>query len=78
MTVGKMINILAGFMMILGLTLAHINGQVDMLKPSWLWLCAFVGLNLFQSAFTGICPAGTIFRALGAKDDGRSCCASRP
>ena len=75
MTVNQLINILAGFMVSLGLALAHLNGQVDLSKPSWLWLCAFVGLNLFQSSFTGFCPAGKIFKVLGAKDSGKSCCA---
>ncbi|ODV13255.1 MAG: hypothetical protein ABT20_02525 [Rubrivivax sp. SCN 70-15] len=75
MTVNKLINIMAGFMMMLGLALAHFSGQVDLGRPSWLWLCAFVGLNLFQSAFTGFCPAAKVFKLLGAKDDGAACCA---
>ncbi len=33
----------------------------------WLLLTAFVGLNLLQSAFTGICPAAAILRKLGLK-----------
>ncbi|MEY4725536.1 MAG: hypothetical protein RLZ36_163 [Pseudomonadota bacterium] len=74
MTVNKLISIMAGFMVTLGLALAHLNGQVDLSSPSWLWLCAFVGLNLFQSGFTGFCPAGKIFKALGIKEDGNSCC----
>lgn len=74
MTVNKLIYIMAGFMVLLGLSLAHFNGQVDLTKPSWLWLCVFVGLNLFQSGFTGFCPAAKIFKALGAKDESGSCC----
>jgi hypothetical protein len=35
-----------------------------------LWFTAFVGLNLFQSGFTGFCPAETIFCKLGAKRPG--------
>jgi hypothetical protein len=30
-----------------------------------LWLAAFVGLNLFQSAFTRFCPLESILRRLG-------------
>jgi len=41
------------------------------LPPWWLLLTTFAGLNLFQSAFTGFCPAEMIFRRLGLKD--RSC-----
>lgn len=33
----------------------------------WLWLTAFVGANLFQSAFTRWCLAEKLFIALGAK-----------
>ena len=34
--------------------------------PGWFLFTAFVGLNLFQSAFTNSCPAMAIFRKLGA------------
>ncbi|MCW8840922.1 MAG: DUF2892 domain-containing protein [Gammaproteobacteria bacterium] len=33
----------------------------------WLFFTAFVGLNLFQSAFTGFCPMVLILKAIGAK-----------
>lgn len=33
--------------------------------PNWIWLAAFVGANLLQSAFTGFCPAAMIMRKLG-------------
>ena len=36
-----------------------------LVNPLWLLLAAFVGLNLFQSALTGFCPAEIIFRKLG-------------
>jgi Protein of unknown function (DUF2892) len=36
--------------------------------PRWYWLTAFVGLNLFQSAFTNWCPMMTILRMLGVPD----------
>ena len=32
---------------------------------NWFFLTAFVGLNLFQSAFTGFCPLAVILRKLG-------------
>jgi len=40
---------------------------------NWLWLTAFVGLNLFQSAFTNWCPMMWLLRKIGAKGPG-SCC----
>ena len=33
--------------------------------PGWFIFTAFVGLNLFQSAFTGLCPLEIILRRLG-------------
>jgi len=33
----------------------------------WLWMTAFVGANLFQTAFTGFCPLAKILKALGLK-----------
>ena len=82
MTVNRMISAFAGFMVVLSLALAQLMGQIDLRHPSFLWLTAFVGLNLFQMAFTGFCPAARIFRALGFKDtnacgpssSSKSCC----
>lgn len=41
----------------------------------WFWLMtAFIGFNLFQSAFTGFCPAGMVMKRLGiGRGDGASC-----
>jgi len=33
----------------------------------WLWLNAFVGANLLQSAFTGFCPLAKLLKLLGIK-----------
>jgi hypothetical protein len=52
---------LAGTMILASLALAHY------VSPNWLWLTMFVGANLFQSAFTGFCPAETILQKLGVK-----------
>jgi small redox-active disulfide protein 2 len=71
MGVGALINLMAGSMVLLGLLLAHLSGTVDMTSASWLWLPAFVGLNLIQFAFTGFCPAKRIFEKMGVK---QSCC----
>jgi hypothetical protein len=37
--------------------------------PYWLWLTVFVGANLFQSAFTGFCPAAIAMKKLGLKTE---------
>jgi hypothetical protein len=62
MTVERVVRLMAGLMILLSLALAHF------FSLNWLWLTAFVGLNLMQSAFTNWCPAMSIFRAMGMKD----------
>ena len=62
------IRILAGAMILLSLALAH------WVNPDWLWLAAFVGANLIQSAFTGFCPAEKILLKLGIGQKGAKCC----
>ncbi len=64
MTVERAVRLMGGAMVLLSLALAHY------VSPNWLWLTAFVGLNLLQSAFTNWCPAMSIFRAMGLKDAG--------
>lgn len=36
-------------------------------SPNFLWFTLFVGLNLFQSAFTQWCPMMTILRKAGVR-----------
>jgi hypothetical protein len=38
-------------------------------NPWFFAFTAFVGLNLFQSAFSGYCPMMTILRKAGCRDD---------
>lgn len=61
MNVDRAVLSLAGTMVLASLALAHF------VSPYWLLLTAFVGLNLLQAAFTGFCPAATVFRKLGLK-----------
>lgn len=57
----------AGAMVIASLLLSKF------VSPHFVWLTVFVGLNLFQSAFTGFCPAGSFFKILGFKSSNDSC-----
>lgn len=60
MTTERTIRIFAGAFILASLALAvYVN-------TNFLWFTAFVGLNLFQSGFTGICPLASILRRLGA------------
>ena len=45
----NIIRAMAGTFILLSLLLAHFHSE------KWLWFTAFVGANLFQSAFTGFC-----------------------
>ncbi len=51
----------AGFTVLLSLALTVFHSSY------WLWLTAFVGLNLFQSSFTGFCPLAIILKKLGGR-----------
>jgi hypothetical protein len=53
------IRALAGTVILISLALAHF------LHPGWLFLTAFAGANLLQSAFTGFCPPSLVLRKLG-------------
>lgn len=65
--VNRYIHAIAGTFIITSLLLAiYIN-------INWLWFTAFVGVNLFQSAFTQWCMLGKILKKLGVKDEGDSC-----
>ncbi len=67
MTAENAIRVLAGTMILGSAALAHY------VSPKWLFLTAFVGLNLIQSAFTGFCPAEIVLKKLGVGG-----CCSRP
>jgi hypothetical protein len=56
MSIEKVVRIFAGAVVLVSLALAV------MVNLSWLWLTAFVGANLFQSGFTGICPLESLLK----------------
>ena len=60
MTVDRYLRLIAGFFVMLSVALGYY------VNPAWFLFTAFVGLNLFQSAFTSWCPMMTILRKLGA------------
>ena len=58
---------IAGFVVLLSVVLTWSTGEVDLSRPTWLWLTAFVGLNLLQSAVTDWCPMMWILGKLGVR-----------
>ena len=65
MNIQRIIYLVAGSLVLTGLSLGYWVDQ------RWLLLAAFVGLNLFQTAFTGFCPLERILLRFGVgKDSG--------
>ena len=54
MSLEHAIDAFAGMMVLLSVALTYF------VHPGFVWLTVFVGANLFQQAFTGICPAGWV------------------
>jgi hypothetical protein len=61
MTVDRWLRLIAGLLIVLSVGLGMA------VNPYFYWFTAFVGLNLFQSAFTNWCPMMTILRKLGGR-----------
>jgi len=66
MTIEKIVRIFAGAVVLPSLALG-VAASPLFHSANWLWLTAFVGLNLFQSGFTGFCPLEMILARLGMK-----------
>lgn len=62
MTIERYLRLIAGAFVLISLALGN------WVSPYWYLFTAFVGLNLFQSAFTNRCPVITILRKLGVKE----------
>ena len=71
MTIDRAVQAFAGVMILISLALTYF------VSP-WFWLMtAFIGLNLFQSAFTGFCPAAKVMRRLGIGRDSNASCSTK-
>ena len=63
MNVERYLRLIAGGFVMLTLVLGY------WVSPYWYLFTAFVGLNLFQSAFTNWCPMMSILRKLGVRSN---------
>jgi hypothetical protein len=61
MSLERYLRLIAGFFVMLSVALGHF------VNPNWFWFTAFVGANLFQSAFTNWCPMITFLKKLGVR-----------
>lgn len=66
MNVDRIVHIFAGTVILASLAGAH------WYNPNWLWLTAFVGLNLFQSGLTNFCPLAFMLKKSGVPEG--DCC----
>lgn len=60
MTIERLLRAIAGAFVLASLVLAV------WVNRNWLWFTAFVGANLFQSAFTNWCPMIWFLRKISA------------
>ena len=72
MTTERLIRIFAGAFVLLSLALG-VEASPLFVSGHFLWATAFVGLNLFQSGFTQLCPLDSILRRLGVRSAGGAC-----
>lgn len=69
MTLDRAVQAFAGVMVLVSVALTHF------VHPAFFWMTVFIGANLFQSAFTGFCPAAMVMKKLGIGRAGdASCC----
>ena len=66
MTLNEWLRLIAGFFVLASVALGY------WVHPAFFLFTAFVGLNLFQSAFTKTCPMMFFLRKLGVREDGSS------
>lgn len=67
MTTDRVVRIVAGFFILLSLSLG-VEASPLFHSVNWLWFTTFVGANLFQSGFTRFCPLEIVLKKLGVKE----------
>ena len=61
MSIDRIVMAFAGIVILASLALSQVH------HVYWLYLTAFVGLNLLQAAFTKFCPLALILKKMGAR-----------
>jgi len=61
MSIDRIVFAVAGAFILISVLLSQYH------SVNWLWFTAFVGANLFQSAFSGFCPMAIILKKFGVK-----------
>ncbi len=66
MNAERIVRIVAGSFILITLSLG-VEASPLFVSPHFLWFTGFVGLNLFQSGFTNVCPLNSILAKFGIK-----------
>jgi len=61
MSIDRIVLAFAGAMVLVSIVLGYY------VSTYWLILAGFVGLNMFQAAFTGFCPLAMMLKKLGCE-----------
>ncbi len=61
MSLDRIVMAFAGTVILVSVLLSHFH------HPYWLFVTAFVGFNLLQSAFTGFCPLAIVLKKGGVQ-----------
>ena len=67
MNLDRAVMAFAGVMILISVLLVYF------VSPWWLLFTAFIGLNLLQSGFTGVCPPEKLLKKMGFKEGGSAC-----
>lgn len=62
MNVNRYLRMIAGVFVLISVALGY------WVSPWWFLFTAFIGLNMFQSAFSNWCPMMTVLRKLGVRE----------
>ena len=61
MSIDRVVMMFAGSVILVSLLLSQLH------HVYWLYLTAFVGVNLLQASLTGFCPLAIMLKAIGIK-----------
>ncbi len=61
MSIDRIVMLFAGCVILVSLALSQLH------HVYWLFLTAFVGVNLLQASITGFCPLAKILKLLGSR-----------
>ncbi len=61
MNIDRIVFAFAGLMILISVALSQLHSVY------WLILTGFIGLNMFQAAFTGFCPLAKILARIGKR-----------